>query len=128
MAKICMECFEIYRGNFILYNGRYNFCPKIDCHGEVVEVDELILPTIIELNKKKYFTEFCCSGHFYDRDSSTYIKFRKGIKLPIIPKGFIVESNLDNEGITIRKRCKTNNFKKLCKTSIDLLNWTKDLD
>ena len=41
MAKICMKCFEIYRGNFIIYNGRYSFCPKIDCHGEVIEVDEL---------------------------------------------------------------------------------------
>ena len=68
MAYVCLECNEIYTEKM----GR---CPKASCCGEVVEVDELMIPTIIALNEKGYVTDYCCSGHFYDKRSTPYIMF-----------------------------------------------------
>ena len=41
----------------------------------VIEVDELMLPTIMLLNQKGYCTEYCCSGHAYEGYYSPYIVF-----------------------------------------------------
>jgi hypothetical protein len=68
MAYVCLECGEIY-------TERMERCPKASCYGEVAEVDELMIPTIIKLNDKGYITDYCCSGHFYDKCSSPYIMF-----------------------------------------------------
>ena len=61
MAYVCLECGEIYTEKMAR-------CPKASCYGRVVEIDELMIPTIIALNDKGYVTDFCCSGHFYDRN------------------------------------------------------------
>jgi hypothetical protein len=68
MAYVCLECGEIY-------TERMERCPKASCYGEVAEVDELMIPTIIKLNDKGYITDYCCSGHFYDKCSTPYIMF-----------------------------------------------------
>lgn len=59
MAYLCLDCFEVY--DILL-----KYCPKKSCQGKMVEVDELMLPTIILLNQKGYITEYCCSGHIND--------------------------------------------------------------
>lgn len=61
MAYVCLECGEIY-------TEKMERCPKASCYGEVAEVDELMMPIIIKLNDKGYITDYCCSGHFYDRN------------------------------------------------------------
>lgn len=66
MAYMCMECYEIY-------DGQMQMCPKANCAGEIVEIDELMIPTIKMLNEKGYMTEFCCSGHTYDNGCNTYV-------------------------------------------------------
>lgn len=63
---LCLDCFEVYTVPF-------EYCPKASCYGQVVEIDELILPVIIEFNKKGYTTEFCCSGHMHS--PYPYVKF-----------------------------------------------------
>lgn len=85
---VCMECFEIYDKRFL--NDRYDEipCPKEDCSGDVVELDELIAPTIILLNEKGYCTKFCCSGHWYSHSSTVYIFFFDDCVPPYIPKSF----------------------------------------
>lgn len=60
---------------------------------EVVELDELITSTIIELNKKGYYTKFCCSGHWYQNKPNTYIYFLDNCLPDIVPEGFIVQEN-----------------------------------
>lgn len=47
-----LETFEVYKSTL-----DPNF------KGPAEEIDEMILPAIILLNKKGYKTEFCCSGH-----------------------------------------------------------------
>ena len=69
MAYVCMECYEVYRTNL-------GYCPKVSCYGsEVVEIDDLMLPIIIELNQKGYCTDYCCSGHAYVDNNAPYILF-----------------------------------------------------
>ena len=69
MAYVCLECNEIYVD-------KMERCPKASCgYGPVVEIDELMIPTIIALNDKGYETSYCCSGHFYDKCSAPYIAF-----------------------------------------------------
>ena len=63
---LCLDCFEVY-------NTPFEHCPKASCDGQVVEIDELILPAIIEFNKKGYITEFCCSGHM--NNPYPYVRF-----------------------------------------------------
>lgn len=98
------------------------------------EVDDLIAPIISILNKKGYYTEYCCQGHpflYLDDDiihgvskdmieskypdtiatiklgttthyvfrkyknlRRSYIKFRSGISLPSIPKGWTIDKTI----------------------------------
>ena len=69
MPYLCLECYEVY-------NTPLEYCPKASCgYGAVVEIDELMLPTIKMLNEKGYCTENCCSGHVYESYCSPYIQF-----------------------------------------------------
>lgn len=63
---LCLNCLEVY-------NTPFEHCPKANCDGRIVEIDELILPAIIEFNRKGYITEFCCSGHIHN--PYPYVKF-----------------------------------------------------
>ena len=69
MAYLCLDCYEVYRMGL-------PYCPKATCNGDtIIEVDELMLPTILLLNQKGYCTEYCCSGHAYEGYYSPYIVF-----------------------------------------------------
>ena len=63
---LCLDCLEVY-------NTPFEHCPKASCDGRIVEIDELILPAIIEFNRKGYITEFCCSGHMHS--PYPYVRF-----------------------------------------------------
>ena len=104
MPKFCLTCGEIYDDKLLsLKVDDWNFCPKASCIGRVIEVDELMLPTISELNNKGYYTCNCCSGHYYSNGGDNcYIMFNDGVKLPNLPKGFKWESDYN----IIRKRFK----------------------
>lgn len=66
MAYMCMGCYEVYDRDL-------GHCPKSICSYEVVEIDDLMIPTIRLLNQKGYTTEFCCSGHTYDDGCTSYV-------------------------------------------------------
>jgi hypothetical protein len=65
-----MECFQKYKtGSVRLYDAKKETyeCPKIKCgFDSVVDVDENIISTVIELNKRGYKTMYSCSGHLHD--------------------------------------------------------------
>ena len=69
MPYLCLDCYEVYNMNL-------PYCPKPSCNGHIIEVDELMLATIMLLNEKGYCTQFCCSGHIYDY-ASPYVLFDK---------------------------------------------------
>jgi hypothetical protein len=91
MYSICNKCYEIYN------NPKFAQCPKATCAGEVIHIDELMIPSIIALNKKGYPTSTCCSSHEFgvthtiDMYGATYtwINFKPNVlTLPSIPDGF----------------------------------------
>ena len=119
---LCLNCFEVYSNEYRYDRRDYNFCPKLGCDGEVVEIDELMIPVIKTLNEKGYCTEYCCSGHYGDGYTNTYIKFSEWVELPEeLPDGFVYEER----GNVIRKNYVDNLKKK--KKYIEILNTTKDL-
>lgn len=71
--RLCMKCLQIYDSHKI-GDGK---CPKNHCIGNVVEIDELMIPVIIKLKIMGYETKFCCQGHIDDVDNlmDTYILF-----------------------------------------------------
>ena len=89
---LCLKCGEVYNESFQPppKSKNYIFCPKSSCIGKVVEVDELMIPTIKELNSKGYKTAFCCSGHLFEPASDCYIKFESIEDVPsTLPSGWI---------------------------------------
>ena len=95
MAKFCLKCYEVFKLESLLQDKVNNFqhCPKFSCTGQVIDVDELMLPIIIELNKKGYYTEYCCAGHYYDKAPNSYILFQEGISIPSLPSGYIYDKD-----------------------------------
>lgn len=77
MTYMCNKCFEIY-----------NLDTSRECkncsHGELIQVDELLVTTIKTLNIKGYTTLSCCSGHCSDRVARCYIKFAPNINIEFL--------------------------------------------
>lgn len=93
---LCLSCGEVYDSPRLnITNGFDIYCPKTNCYGELVEVDELMIPTIKTLNEKGYRTVMCCSGHYTKKNPLAYIYFVEGIDIPSIPAGFKKEIRHD---------------------------------
>lgn len=131
MVKVCLHCFEIYKES-LKFDEWADFqpCPKTSCIGEVVEIDDLLLPVIIELNKKGYTTKYCCAGHYYDHPINSYIMFDEDIELPSIPPNYKYE----NDHNTIRRNfsdiVNIENYKyftEINNNATQLLKWAKSL-
>lgn len=127
---VCMDCYEYYDHKFLKRDVQDMYvCPKTSCSGDVVEIDELIAPTIILLNQKGYITKYCCSGHWYSECSTPYIYFYDFVELPeILPYGFKYEQTN-----TIRKRFDDfedeylNKYNFIVQTNKDLYEWAFSL-
>ena len=92
---ICLNCHEVYDNNLKFdHTSEYNFCPKSNCDGDLIEIDELFIPVIIELNKKGYITKSCCSSHTYKSYMNSYISFYEDIELPSLPKGYKYDKDM----------------------------------
>lgn len=133
MAKfLCLDCFDVYDSEmlndkfFDVYEG---MCPKSNCNGKTICLDELMIPIIKILNQKGYTTKFCCSGHYpgYNR---TYIMFEDYIKIPSLPNGFY----FDNSDANVVIRSKTpfsesdmSDFYEICDRIKTLTKWGEEL-
>lgn len=151
MPHICLECYEIYEPHFLNLHTYDDYpnpcCPKSNCQGDIIELDELILPTIILLNRKGYYTTNCCSGHYYNDNSNSYISFDREVELPNLPEGYEYDAKLYphvdwerhdefgnyNSGMScIRKYFNEKDsvlrYKAILKNAQTLLAWAKKLD
>ena len=125
----CLDCGRIFKNDILL--GEYNSCPILECNGEVVDIDDNILETILLLNQKGYPTKFCCSGHTWGGDP--YILFEDGITertFESLPNDFITDPS-PTDGLVIRKSIsgtgKTDKLIALSEASIDLIKWADSL-
>ncbi len=89
---MCPVCYKIYDHKFIKSHEYYGLrCPDIECGSgeeELFEIDDLMVKPVRILNKKGYYTKYCCSGHLYRRYVSAYIKFNEETCPVGAPKGW----------------------------------------
>ncbi len=125
----CLNCYKM--------SSHLNDCNKDNCQCNIIELDELIAPTIIMLNQKGYKTKYCCSGHYYN-SSTTYINFDSNIeRFSEIPSGFEYDQDVVNSkqvfkaGNTIRKHYNQNKYiekyNEVIKSNKELLKWAINL-
>ena len=92
---ICTACGKIYDTELLVRNYDYDanacvyHCPDIGCGGSCVPCDDLIMPSIYELNRKGFPTYFSCSGHYGERVNATYIVFG-------VPSDIVLDDTIQN--------------------------------
>ena len=131
---LCLDCGEVYNSSSLHINELFSevSCPKTNCDGTLIEIDELMIPIIQILNQKGYITKYCCSGHYDYIHPNSYIMFEDWVELPYIPDGFIKEEKEEGENIIIRStlplRTPTlEDFKSICDNAKTLLDWAISL-
>ncbi len=124
--KTCLECFNLF--NRYSDSVPYSPCPILHCGGKVVDIDDNILQTIIQLNQKGYPTAYCCAGHTWGNDP--YIVFADSVYInafPNLPKAFKSEI-IHNGALRIYKSIPPSSVidtqKLLMDAAIDLLEWS----
>lgn len=136
MAYLCLNCFEIYKFPS-------ESCPKASCHGFVIEVDDLMLPTIMLLNQKGYPTEFCCSGHVDGcKECYPYITFDSFLNEVLsnnefkelfkgLPECWTIEEKDRLNRMTLRSNVTSDNMvelqNKICYVNLKLLEFVNTL-
>ena len=139
MYGLCEKCYEMID----LSQHRNEWWDDyICCHcGETsfgLEIDEMILPAISELNKKGYFTQYCCSGHSLDgsphRDTinNFYIFFKKKCEPSMPPEQSDIKIESDSDGTIYRKVFSSDlNYFRLFEMILDfnkeVYKWAKSL-
>ena len=139
MYYFCTKCKQIYWNNFDEINsfslgGRYKgrLCPKVNCHGTVVEIDELIMPSIEEFNKAGYKTNYSCSGHPYENIPTPYVSFDEYYFFPLdkIPstwswdkKNNTLYANTIQPDSSVKEK-----IEYITKVNIDLYEFAKSLN
>lgn len=92
---ICPECGSIYRADLIDTKQMEYYsmpCPRTDCCGYIFECDELLIPAMLELNRKGYHARFCCAGQAFGHGEG-YVAFidymrELTLNLPKPPEGW----------------------------------------
>lgn len=71
MNKICNKCFTVF------HNEKDNDCKIYKCNGNLIDIDDALVPDMILLWNKGYKTISSCSGHPTEDDllDSIYIEF-----------------------------------------------------
>lgn len=95
MIYVCNNCYRIHAEKSLKKDieGIYH-CTRPGCYAELIELDEIIVPTIITLWEQGYDTVSCCSGHYKGSSYNVpYIVFsKKGRKdFENLPDGFVVK-------------------------------------
>lgn len=154
---LCLSCGEVFsevveNKDYVMgnsYGALAYLCPKINCSGNVIEIDDFLISVIRNLNNHGFNTLACCSGHTQDtmvqlgNSAHTYILFERNIMgefiddsmigdlISSLPKGFKIET--DNYDDMLRfiiskdVTCKNEGdaMCKIAKNCADLLKWTE---
>ena len=149
MAHICITCKTIVRPCFVElfkiqnkttegFYKDYVPCVQNYCAGQIVEIDDLILPIIKLLWKKGYETKACCSSHPEEANiagsAGTYILFKHNYMFNEIPEGFefeVFQHENIYEDCVISKRLTSNAdieaISEIGNNMIQLCRWAEKL-
>ena len=86
MSNICMckECLTVFNKDKL----NEETCPMVGCYGDLFEIDEEMIPFVIELRSKGYETLFCCQGHITD--------YKDIVQIYIMLDGDMSDNNLSD--------------------------------
>ena len=141
MGRMCEGCFESYSNDIGLLkvnyaqHEQYCACPKRNCDGRIIEVDDMIAPAVKILNEKGYFTTGSCSGHMEEAFSEFYIEFMNGVTLETVPKGCTVVKVTDEDGAEFIRMSKKftsigvkDAYQDIMANAFLLYRWADDLE
>ncbi len=127
--KTCLECYNLFDHDTDLIAG--SPCPMLMCRGQVIEIDDNILHTITQLNKKGYPTAHCCAGHTWG--NNPFIVFDSIVypdAFPYLPKDFesiIIHDDTLRIFRTIPPWSVVDKQRYLMEASVDLIVWSESL-
>lgn len=117
IMKLCMNCFESKN--------------KCNCAFHYyVDIDDDFIEHIQLLNKKGYYTKYCCSGHIDDIWFRPYISFEHRYDFETTPKFFHYEKRFDGLYYTVKWENNTDmewRQKIINESHKALLDWIKSL-
>ena len=100
------------------YNvGSCKFCNEVVC-----EMDDMIIDSIIILNKKGYNTQFCCSGHLSEKFITTYIKFVENPQTA--PIGFRLDGDCIRYPLS---KLGVDGFEQILNANLEIYKWATSL-
>lgn len=136
---MCKECLNVYKSEYI----KGKSCPIPNCEDDLFEIDEEMIPIIIQLRSKGYDTLFCCQGHLTGSTNQVYIMldespFKNGFTditgkfLVNLPEGFEIRlssSLIYNESTEVYEKIETTMIEniELEKKSVDEEDYYKDM-
>lgn len=133
--RVCSRCWgtRLSGYSFQMELGLCRRCGKQDGFTTVIEIDDLLAPSIIALNKKGYVTNFCCSGHL--NKHSSYIWFNHIVPraaFPNFPEGYKADpKNQYTRGVCIRRffiaQNQNDRYRLQVQSSLDVLRWAESL-
>jgi hypothetical protein len=139
MLAMCTKCYRVYpecelEPDHDFY--QIALCNNKKCKGSVCEVDDLILPAIVTLNKKGYHTHYCCSGHLWGSQGYIrfYVYFKDGCLPNNIPEMFKVDTDSFSESLVIRYKTdkfnsanKLKRYKQILEINLAFYEWVNKL-
>ena len=128
---ICMVCETVFREELNIFRG--SSCPKIECQGQLIHLDENMYEVYKLLNSKGFVTRNCCTAHSYDERPKLYIQFEDAYIFPTLPCSFKTEVHDVGRGkwATISKEFNYQSTvdlqMQIWQTCADLLQWAEQL-
>jgi hypothetical protein len=131
---VCNLCWEPYDENLgLVREGLY--CSRRRCEGQLWQVDELLLPSIILMMNKGYFPVVFSCGHFQAGPrKDAYIMFapdETSDRLTTPPLGFTLDHEDDGSVVIWRRFEEEDMYKRyiaVAKASLDVLTWAQGLE
>lgn len=102
MAYVCLECGNSFDLSYLKSVKGTFICPIRNCTGTLCDVDDTILPIVLDLQKKGFIVLDSCSGHVSSesyQNIETYLRlsrYVKGLYLSDIDLNKLFK-NIDNE-------------------------------
>lgn len=131
MIYACSRCFRVHNEKSLAKDseGKY-YCSQPGCEEELIQIDEMILETILLLWRKGYDTSACCSGHCQGNAYNVpYIIFsdKQDKDLFPLPKGFVMKGLREGTILEPKKKMRAPDMHTIFRRNDRLLTWAEKI-